>query len=647
MPVGYDPSGISVSALERTDLDEDLPVAVGAARLARWSVPLAPLLEAALLGACLAAEVAALLLVARNGLAPVQEPLTFGLVFWGWLLLFYGAIALTGTLAAWGLSRLTGRPWLAPLAVALCTLVFVVAALGFNTPSVLLFQRLEGPARFRWLAPAALLLSCLALLAQGLPARRSARRWLAALALAGGLTALGASPTTPAGRDGALEGSRQAPAGERLLVVAVDGADWTYMEPLIARGELPNLAALRRRGAWGELETLVPTRSPAIWTSVVTGRTPADHGVRDFVSPRLRGVVHVLPRLEPVRAIGFERLYAELRTHGQVHQVPANDTDRRLPAFWNIASAMGSPVNVVSWWATWPAEPVLGHIVSDALHQWPPSADGRPPVERLTHPASLYREIVHLVMRPEEMTLKEARRFVHATAQEYRSMLDREGSGIERELTYYYSYFETTRRVALDLIERGRARYGTAPDTLVYFRIVDKMCHASLADSELVEDRSLQVEARVRRHGRVVSSAYATVDQALGELVSAFGGGGNVIVLSDHGFELNRHKGQPANHKDAPPGIFVAAGPVFRPGRVDGLSVYSILPLLLHIKGFPVADDFAGRLEERVLEPGFLSRRPVRRVASYGSRQAPRPLSGDAAADAEALEHLRALGYLE
>jgi hypothetical protein len=60
-----------------------------------------------------------------------------------------------------------------------------------------------------------------------------------------------------------------------------------------------------------------------------------------------------------------------------------------------------------------------------------------------------------------------------------------------------------------------------------------------------------------------------------------------------------------------------------------------------------VADDFAGRLEERVLDPGFLSRSPVRRVASYGSRREPRPLSGDEAADAEALDQLRALGYLK
>jgi hypothetical protein len=637
-----------VGALEPMTLKGYLQRGVKAAGLARRRSSLAALLGSALLGACLAAEIAALLLVARNGLAPVQEPLTFGLVFWGWLLLFYGAFALMGMLVVWALGRLTARAWLAPSALAMSTLAFVGAALCFNAPSLVLLPHLEGPHRFRWLAPAALLLSCLGLLAQGLAWKRSPRRVLVSLALVGGLAALWTNPTTSVGSDGTLEDPRDAAAGKRLLVVAVDGADWTYIEPLIASGQLPHLAALRERGAWGELQTLVPTRSPAIWTSVVTGRTPADHGVTDFVSFRLRGVAQALPPIEPVRAVGFPALYQHLKRHGQIHRIPSNGSDRRVPAFWNITTANGLPLNVVSWWASWPAEPVLGNVVSDALHQWPASPDGRPPgVERLTYPESLYQQIAHLVVRPEEMTLKEVRRFLYATPQEYRSMLDREGSGIDRELTYYHSYFETTRRVALHLIERDRARYGAPPDTLVYFRIVDKMCHTSLADSELVEDRSLQVDARVRRYGRVVSSAYASVDDALGELASAFGEEANVIVLSDHGFELSQHKGQPANHKRAPPGIFVAAGPAFRTGRVDGLSVYSILPLLLHLKGLPIADDFAGRLEERVLDPGFLSRRPVRRVASYGSRQAARPLSGDAAADTEAIEHLRTLGYVE
>ena len=61
--------------------------------------------ERSLLAVLLAATLATLLLVARNGLAPVQHPLTFGLVVWAWVVLFYGAVGLA-LLAVGGLASL-------------------------------------------------------------------------------------------------------------------------------------------------------------------------------------------------------------------------------------------------------------------------------------------------------------------------------------------------------------------------------------------------------------------------------------------------------------------------------------------------------------------------------------------------------------
>jgi hypothetical protein len=200
----------------------------------------------------------------------------------------------------------------------------------------------------------------------------------------------------------------------------------------------------------------------------------------------------------------------------------------------------------------------------------------------------------------------------------------------------------------MHLIETGGARGGAPADTFVLYRIVDKMCHTSLADSELVADR-LQVPAdRLRRYGRVVSGAYQVVDRALGEMVRAFGDA-IVIVVSDHGFQAFRHRGQrAANHKLAPEGIFIAAGAPFRSGRLDGLNVYDILPLLLYLKGFPIADDFVEALDERLIASEYLARHPVLRVASYGTRAAPQSApEADADAEAEALEHLRTLGYIQ
>lgn len=75
------------------------------------------------------------------------------------------------------------------------------------------------------------------------------------------------------------------PGKRRLLVIGMDGARWDLMEPLLEAGELPTLAALRRRGRWGVLESTVPPESAIAWTAIATGVSPGRSGVHTFFSP--------------------------------------------------------------------------------------------------------------------------------------------------------------------------------------------------------------------------------------------------------------------------------------------------------------------------------------------------------------------------
>lgn len=76
-------------------------------------------------------------------------------------------------------------------------------------------------------------------------------------------------------------------AHARVLVIGVDGASWNVLDPMIESGELPNLAALAKRGITADLATVEPVTSPVVWTSIATGRTPEAHGVTDFLKTRL------------------------------------------------------------------------------------------------------------------------------------------------------------------------------------------------------------------------------------------------------------------------------------------------------------------------------------------------------------------------
>jgi len=93
-----------------------------------------------------------------------------------------------------------------------------------------------------------------------------------------------------------------------------------------------------QEGSCGILRSEVPRRSPAIWTTIVTGKNRREHGIDDFI-------VHL--------------------GEGAEGSVPVTSNIRRVKALWNILTENGVSVGVVNWWATWPAEEVDGFIISD------------------------------------------------------------------------------------------------------------------------------------------------------------------------------------------------------------------------------------------------------------------------------------------
>ena len=72
-------------------------------------------------------------------------------------------------------------------------------------------------------------------------------------------------------------------ASPRVLIIGLDGADWSLLKPLMDDGAMPALRALVEQGASATLESVRPTNSMSAWTSLMTGVNPAKHGVFDFV----------------------------------------------------------------------------------------------------------------------------------------------------------------------------------------------------------------------------------------------------------------------------------------------------------------------------------------------------------------------------
>jgi predicted AlkP superfamily phosphohydrolase/phosphomutase len=130
--------------------------------------------------------------------------------------------------------------------------------------------------------------------------------------------------------------------GQRLLILGLDGATWTVLDPMRRLGLMPNLDALVCRAAHGTLRSVVPPVTSAAWTSMMTGCGPARHGVFDH------------------------RYYDTV-----AGQMKVNHSARvRVPTFWHLLSDAGRSVVSLNVPVTFPPLKVRGVVVSgmDAPH---------------------------------------------------------------------------------------------------------------------------------------------------------------------------------------------------------------------------------------------------------------------------------------
>ena len=189
---------------------------------------------------------------------------------------------------------------------------------------------------------------------------------------------------------------RARPTGRKILLIGLDGADWQLIDPWIAAGKLPNLKRLKERSTWANLKSMQPILSPLLWTTVATGRAPEEHGIVDFLVK------------DPVS--------------GQ--KVPISSRFRKVPALWNIASAMGLSVDVVAWWASWPAEAIHGVIVSDrvsySLFGYQSDAASLPGA---TYPPDYLATLKGRLVTDGDVTLEEVRAFADISAAQFQDCL--------------------------------------------------------------------------------------------------------------------------------------------------------------------------------------------------------------------------------
>ncbi|MEM9556306.1 MAG: alkaline phosphatase family protein [Acidobacteriota bacterium] len=411
----------------------------------------------------------------------------------------------------------------------------------------------------------------------------------------------------------------------KVLILGFDGMDPQTVDLLMAEGQLPNLARMRREGAYGRVECPRPLLSPILWTTIATGRSAADHGIGHFVA------------VDPKTG----------------EELPATSRLRQVKAIWNMAAEADRKPVVIGWWATWPPEDVGdGIIVSDHVGYHFLFEDGFTggADEGKTHPPEVMSRIRPMLVRAADLGPDDLADYVDIPADEITGATD-----FTDELGHFRWALATARSyrdIGLHLWAEEQ------PDLqLVYIEGTDSTSHL-FGHVFRAEGMVGELARQQQRFGSTVEAIYRFADDLVGRYLDAIDDDTTVIVVSDHGFELGALHDDPSQARDLrrvserfhrEHGILYLWGRKIRPGaRLQDAHLLDVTPTVLAAMGLPIGEDMPGR----ILGEAFIRAPETRTIASWDATGVDVRLSGvsnsdrDAATDAAVLEHLRGLGYL-
>lgn len=416
-----------------------------------------------------------------------------------------------------------------------------------------------------------------------------------------------------------VQGSGDAHKPLKVWLIGWDGMAPWIVEPMMTDGSLPNLRRLADSGTVGEVESIAPAISPALWTTIATGKERDQHGIWSFWEED---------------AAGGEKLFTS--------------RDRTAAPLWRIVDAAGGRSAVVGWWTTWPAEEIRGTIVSDRFARsrfdiHPRNAAKPNPLEGLVTPPEREADLRSCVRSPDDISSSELSRFVPDAA------LDGGSWKLHDRLTELEIVFArdeshwciASRLLAEDPPVDFFAMHIQGTDIVSHYFL--KYQYPELWTGDPVSTSG--DEAASFRD--TIASYYRWQDHRLGQLLSLADARTVVLVVSDHGFRVHARDNVPTVSgvhigSSAPPGFLVASGPGIRSGyRLEHASVLDLAPTVLAILGLPRARDQLGS----VLTDAMVRAPEAAWVDSYGSGLADgfAPVSSDL--DGEIIQSLKAVGY--
>lgn len=274
-----------------------------------------------------------------------------------------------------------------------------------------------------------------------------------------------------------------------VILLGLDGATFTTLEPLLADGHMPNLQKFLNEGIRGEMLSTPHPLTPPAWTTLITGRSPGNHGVFDFVR-------------------------ADVRPTGAFFTL-TNFSDIQCETLWTLISRWGGRVVSLNYPVLFPPPAVNGAIVPGEI-SWRH-------LRRNVYPPELYEEIKALPGFDSREFSTEAEEVTAALNMSEEALIPWVRQQVLRREAHWFT------------ILKHLLRTEPADLTAIVFDSVDKIQHVCwrFLDPAFLPKQLNEVERTLRG---LCLDYFRQLDGYLGQVFEIVGPQATVFIVSDHGF---------------------------------------------------------------------------------------------------------------
>lgn len=276
----------------------------------------------------------------------------------------------------------------------------------------------------------------------------------------------------------------------KVLMIGLDGATFTLLDPMVKQGVMPFLGSVLREGVRANLMSTRNPLTPPAWTSMITGRSPEAHGIYDFLRPAVTKDGGVFLKINDFR-------------------------DNHCETLWSVANRGGKRATSLNFYGMAPPPEIDGYVISGFV-PWRHLRHG-------THPKSFFEQVramKNFDYRDLGMDIGEEKKCVQGLHdgehEPWIELQDRRDTAWA-DLTRHLLDTDPTELTAVVLDGPDKVQH-------LFWRFVDPA---------LVK---MDGDAWYQRIRELCLAFYRGLDRNIQNMMEAAGPDTNVILCSDHGF---------------------------------------------------------------------------------------------------------------